>query len=327
MTKHAFVTGATGFLGVNFLQALGDAGWAITAIHRHPINHPILNELDVNWQNGSLLDLDALQRAMPREPFVAFHMAASTAQWKPQFAMQTRTNVEGTANVLSALRASQSERLVYTSSITTYGLHNSIITEDTEQRAMQSGLNYAITKYKAEQLIKDAVRQNEMDAVIVSPCHIIGPWDTHNWIQLFEHTMAETLPGVPPVSGNFAWVSEVAKAHISAAERGQSGENYIFGGPYASVLELVNEMQRQLDMAISKRALSPILLQAMVPFYRLQGFITKKEPTLTPDKVRLLLKSFEADDSKAQRELGYRHKTISEIVRETLAWINDQNNH
>lgn len=327
MTKHAFVTGATGFLGVNFLQALADAGWAITALHRQPINHPVLNHLDVNWQKGSLLDLESLRKALPNEPFVAFHMAASTVQWKPQYPMQTRTNVEGTANVLSALRGSHVERLVYTSSITTYGLHNSVITEYSEQRAIQSGLNYAITKYKAEQLIKNAVRQNEIDAVIVNPCHIIGPWDTHNWIQLFEHTITETLPGVPPVSGNFAWVNEVAKAHISAAEKGQSGENYILGGPYASILELVNEMQRQLDIAISKRALSPILLRAIEPFYGLQGFITRKEPTLTPDKVRLLLKSFEADDSKAQRELGYRHKTISEIVRETLAWINDQNNH
>ena len=327
MTKHAFVTGATGFLGVNFLQALSDAGWAITAIHRQPIDHPLLNDLDVRWHRGSLLDVESLRAALPNEPFVAFHMAASTAQWKPQFPMQTRTNVEGTANVLSALRDSKVERLIYTSSITTYGLHTDVITEASEQRGTTTGTNYAITKYQAEQLVKAAVARGDLDAVILNPCHIIGPWDNHNWIQLFEHTVAGTLPGVPPVSGNFTWVKDVAQAHIAAAEKGRTGENYILGGPFATILDVVNEMQRQLNKPVSKRAISPALLKAIEPFYRLKGYLTHTEPTLTPDKVRLLIKPFKADDRKARLELGYRHKTISEIVGETLRWLNERDQH
>ena len=326
MIKHAFVTGATGFLGVNLIKQLNEDGWTIHAIHRNPVSHPLLDTASVNWFNGSLLDPDSIRKALPDEPFIAFHLAASTAQWKPQFAMQTRTNVEGTQNILDALANSRVHRLIYTSSITTYGVHNDLISEASEQRGAETGLNYAITKLKAEDMVRQSAQKGEADAVILNPCHIIGPWDTHNWIQLFEHVKAGTIPGVPPAHGNFAWVEEVAKAHLTAVEKGRSGENYILGGPWAPILDVVNEMERQLGRPISKKALSPALLRAIEPFYRFKGLITGKEPTLTPDKVTLLIKSFKADDSKAQRELNYQHKSISDIVAETLDWMSKHGN-
>ncbi len=46
-------------------------------------------------------------------------------------------------------------------------------------------MQYAITKFEAEELVRKAIAEHDLDAVIINPCHIIGPWDTHNWIQLF----------------------------------------------------------------------------------------------------------------------------------------------
>ncbi len=321
MTKLAFVTGATGFLGAHLSKMLHDSGWKVTAIYRSQHNHPLLADLPIKWVKASLEDAESLHQALPTEPFVAFHIAASTAQWKPQFADQERTNIQGTANLLTALQQSSVKRLIHTSSITTYGYHTSVITESTPQLGIDSGINYAITKHKAELLVKEAVEKGEIDAVILNPCHIVGPWDTHNWIQLFQHVKAGTIPGVPPAMGNFTWVEHIAQAHINAVEKGRTGENYILGGPHKAMLEVVNEMERYLGRPVTKKAMKPALLLMIEPFYRMAGYISRKEPTLTPDKVKLLIKSFNADDRKARLELGYEHKPISEIVADTYRWL------
>ena len=321
MNKHAFVTGATGFLGVNLIPLLMAEGWQITAIHRSQVTHPVLKDQPINWVNTGLDNVAGLRKALPSEPFTVFHMAASTTQWKKNYQHQNDTNVTGTANLIEAVQGSPIERFIYTSSISAFGLQDGVITEKTPSQAVESGHNYSITKWQAEQLIKEECKQKKLDAVILNPCHIVGPWDTNNWIQLFTHVRNETIPGIPPASGNFAWVGEVAKAHIMAAINGKCGENYILGGPFVSILSFINEMEKQLNKKVSTKTISPILLKAIEPFYRLKGFLTNQEPTLTPDKVKLLLKSFEADDSKARSELGYQHKSIAEIVRRTLAWM------
>jgi len=324
MQKNAFVTGATGFLGVHLIEALVKDGWNITAIHRSKIEHPLLKNATVSWKEASLFDVESLKKALPDDDFTVFHLAASTAQWQPEFAMQRKTNVLGTANVIEAALYKKARRFVHTSSITSFGLHEGIITEKTPQTAKESNLEYAITKLEGEELVKKAVREQNLDAVILNPCHIIGPWDTHNWIQLFEKVLDKSLPGIPPASGNFAWVSEVAKAHITAASLGKKGENYILGGPYATMLAMIQEMQQQLSYPISSKTTPAFLLRAMVPVFTIQSFFTKKEPTLTPNKVTFLLKSLQADDAKAKLELGYKHKTMPEIVKETLAWVKNR---
>ncbi len=324
MCKTAFVTGGTGFLGVNLIHQLEKDGWDITAIYRHKVNHPLLKNANVNWVKVSLFDVDALANAMPNDEFVVFHMAASTTQWQPLFKEQHKINVEGTASVIEAALRKNVKRFIHTSSITTFGLHKATITENSKSNAQSTGLHYGITKRKAEELIEEAVKNKNLNAVILNPCHIIGPWDTNNWIQIFTHVSNQTLPGIPPSSGNFAWVEEVARAHISAIEKGAIGEKYILGGPYFSVLALIQEIQRQLKLSVSKKTTPAFLLRSMLPFYWLISKLTNKEPTLTPDKVTLLLKSYSADDTKAQKHLGYQHKSIEEIVSKTLAWKNAQ---
>jgi len=325
MTKHAFVTGATGFLGVNLVQQLSEQGWEITAIHRNKIDHPLLNKLKINWKNASLFSVKELQNAMPNKPFVVFHLAASTTQFKPEYPMQTKTNVEGTANMLSAIKNKNVEFFVHTSSIAAFGFHGGkTIDETTPMLGLESKHNYSITKLQSEKLVKKAFAETGLKGVVLNPCNIIGPWDTRNWIQLFQLVKAEKVPGIPPASGSYAYVTEVAKAHISAVTKGRTGENYILGGPTLPMIGLINEIERQFGKKISKKTTPAFILKAIEPFYRIQGFITKKEPTLTPDKVKLLIRSYNANDSKARAELDYKHLSLEKIVANTIAWMENK---
>jgi dihydroflavonol-4-reductase len=319
--KQAFVTGATGFLGVNLVKQLHDLGWQITAIHRNPINHPLLQELPVKWVHAALDDVHALQAALPQSRFTVFHVAADTAQWKPLHKRQYQTNVTGTANLIEAVQGKDLDRFIHVSSVLAYGLYPTVIKDDSPSLAEHSKHNYSITKWQSEQLVKRAIAEENLPAVILNPCHVIGPWDTNNWVQLFKAVIEDDLPGIPPAQGVFAWVEEVANALITASTKGKIGENYILGGPHLPMKELVNEIQKQLGKPISKKAHSVGFLRSIEPFFRISSWFTGKEPQLTPDKVLMLTHNLRVDDSKAQRELGYVHKTPEEIVHDTLAWL------
>jgi len=318
--KQAFVTGATGFLGVNLVNLLLQNGWQVTAIHRKPIVHPLLINKPISWVHASLDDVSSLKLAMPKSGCTIFHLASDTTQWKRNYARQTKTNVVGTKNLLAVAQEAPVDCFVYTSSITAFGLPSGLITEETPSVAKASKSNYAKTKWQAEELVREAQTRG-LKTVITNPCHIIGPWDTNNWIHLFKAVLEDNLPGIPPATGIFSWVDEVAKAHIAAAEKGKSGENYILGGPHHTMLNLVNEVQRQLGKPVSKKASPPWLLRGIEPLMRFRSLLDGKEPQLTPDKVLMLTHSLQADDSKARNELGYQHKTLPEMVEKTLAWL------
>jgi dihydroflavonol-4-reductase len=324
MNKTAFVTGGTGFLGQHLITQLVADGWLVYALHRSLKPDKSNASSSVMWVRAALDDAQKLAAVMPDVPFTVFHLAADTTQWKRNFARQTKTNVKGTRNLLLAAKTKNAERFIHVSSITAFGQHNKMIDEQTPSVAANSGHNYALTKWQAEQLVKQAVAAGEMDAVILNPCHIIGPGDTQNWIQIFRAIKDDKLPGVPPAGGNFGFVVEIAKALIVAAEKGQKGENYILGGPQLSFLQIVQEAQRQLHKPVSKKASPKALFYFVEPLMRLGSFISGKEPLLTPDKVKLITHHLEANDKKARKALHYKHKPLEEMVAETLAWLAKQ---
>lgn len=324
MQKRAFITGGTGFLGQHLLKLLVSEGWQITAVHRSALPTTLRQLPQVCWIKASLQDPNALLQAMPEEPFYLFHLAADTAQWPPLFERQTQTNVEGTRNILAAAKQKPVTKMVHTSTVAAFGAVSALISERTESTAKNSKQNYARTKWHAEQLVKEAVAKNAIDAVILNPSHIIGPGDTHNWIQLFTALIDNNLPAIPPATGNFGYAPNIAKAHLNAAKFGKNGENYILGGAHHSFLELVVEIQRQLGLPLAKKASPAWLLHTIEPLMRLGSYITRKEPQLTADKVQLLTHHLQVDDSKARNELGYTHETLSYMVETTLKWLKTQ---
>ena len=129
--KTAFVTGATGFLGVNLVALLRAEGWRVVAIHRPASRLAELRDLGVELVPGAIDDPSSLERAMPEGVDAVFHVAGNTSVWSRNDAAQTRDNVEGTRNVAAAALARGARRMVHTSSVTVYGLGDFRATEET----------------------------------------------------------------------------------------------------------------------------------------------------------------------------------------------------
>ena len=326
MPKTAFVTGSTGFLGLNLIEMLLEKGWKVYALHRKSSNLTYLDRYDVQKVVGDITDIESLQSGIPDGIDVLFHVAASTSYWKKKNISQTQINVEGTKNVIEVVLKKGISRMVHTSSITSYGLPGVPIRENTTSNALESISNYFVTKKQSEDAVQEAIDKRGLDAVIICPSHIMGPYDFQNWVQMIHLVHSDSLPGVPPGKGPFSHVREVARAHITAAETAKPGERYILGGVYMSFLEVINIMQEKLNRKKSKSVTPRWVLQLGVWWYSfLSLFNNSKEPDLTPEKLMLVSADIQADDSKARQELGFRHLPVNEILEDCITWLKKEN--
>ena len=63
--KTAFVTGGTGFVGLNLVAHLTQSNWQVTALHRSNSDLTQLKKYPVNLAEGTIEDASPLERAMP----------------------------------------------------------------------------------------------------------------------------------------------------------------------------------------------------------------------------------------------------------------------
>jgi dihydroflavonol-4-reductase len=73
----AYITGGTGFVGLNLIQRLTQEGWDIRALHRSSSDLTYLSRFDAARVVGDVTDRASLERSMPENVDVVFHVAAA----------------------------------------------------------------------------------------------------------------------------------------------------------------------------------------------------------------------------------------------------------
>lgn len=321
----AFVTGATGFVGLNLVEQLVAAGWDVTALHRPSSDLTRLRRFPVRLVEGDLGDPDALERAVPPEVGAVFHVAGNTSMWRRAAARQTRDNVTGTANMVAAALAARARRFVFTSSWNAWGwvLGAEALSEEMPQRGRDSWIPYDRSKALAEEEVRKGMARG-LAAVILNPAHIVGRYDAHNWARMIRLVHQRRLPGVPPGAGTFCHAEQVALAHIAAAGRGRVGENYLLGGADATFLEMVRIIGELAGRKVPQRALPAPLVKALARIYAVRGALAGREPDLTPESAALVTARVRVASRKAETELGYQAVPLRRMLEDSYRWLGQE---
>ena len=314
----AFVTGATGFVGINLVRELLAERWRVVALHRSGSDSTHL--AGAEFVEGDILDAESLRRAMPDGVDVVFHVAGDTTLWSRNRDRQMRVNVIGTRNVVETAIEKRVRRLVQTSSIAAYGHHDVRVNESTASTALDSPIHYARTKRLAEIEVERGIALG-LDAVLVNPSHIVGPYDASNWSRMIRLVRDEKLPGVPPGGGSWCHVREVVRAHIAAAERGKRGDHYLLGGTDATFLEAVKTIGKITSRKVPDKTMKPFLLHAYGTVSEWVSLITGREPDVTREGAILVCENVVADCSKAERELGYKAVPLRTMFQDCYEWM------
>ncbi len=113
MTRTAFVTGGSGFLGRHVVEQLADQGWRVVALHRPTSDVRALGTYaGVELAEGSITDAASLERAVPEGCDAVFHVAGNTSLWSGGNAQQTLENVDGTRFVVETCLKKKVGRLI-----------------------------------------------------------------------------------------------------------------------------------------------------------------------------------------------------------------------
>jgi len=324
LSQHALVTGASGFVGSNLVQQLLQQGWQVSAFCRASSDLRDLPSSDIDIHHGDVTDAGSVSKAVANKPDCIFHTAADTSVWRGHRQRQWQVNVEGTRHVVAAAREHDIGKLVYTSSFATWGLQPQRFDETSEPDVSVHWIHYIRSKAYARDIVLDAVAEHGLNAVLLCPGHILGAHDRHNWSRLLIMLARHKLPGVPPGSGAFADVEEVAKAHVRAAAVGRAGEQYLLGGAEVSYLHLLQQAARVLQVSAPSRTTPAWLLKTAATLLHWQSQFTDKEPRITPEGAAMVCAHMQCDSSKAQRDLDYRITDIDKLLRKTLHWLQQE---
>src|SRR5262250_721073 len=240
------VTGATGFVGANVARLLVADGYRVRVLARPSSSLEALSGCPVEIFRGNILDPETLAPALAGCGLV-FHVAADYRLWAKDAGEIYRNNVDGTRTVLEACERAGVGRVVYTSSIGTIGhpRDGGPGTETTPVRLGDMIGPYKRSKFLAERVAEEYAARG-LPVVIVNPSNPIGAWEvkpTPTGQMVLDYLLRRMVVTLD-TGLNLIHVSDVARGHLLAAQRGRVGEKYIVGCENHSLTDIFRMLER-----------------------------------------------------------------------------------
>ena len=318
---RCLITGASGLVGANLVEAAAQHGYAVRAMIRKNSSLKALQGLNYESAFGDVTDAASLEAAM-RAVDIVFHVAAVATYWKADVQQMYHVNIEGTRNVLQAARAAKVKRVVFTSSVSALGqpAFGKTLDETATFNLRPEQFHYAYTKVLAEGVVCEFVKDG-LDVVTVNPTIIMGPRDV-NLIggAMVTEAAKQYLFYYPPGGTNMVDVADVCAGHLSAAERGRAGERYVLGGEnlwYKDLMGVINDAVGKPRPWLRMPAAVLRAIAAPVDWARRQF---KLQLPIDGQQLRLSAETFWFDSTRARTELGFTSRPFVETVQRTYEW-------
>ncbi len=316
------VTGAAGHLGNVLVRELLSKGENVKALVLPGEDLRSLEGLDIECIEGNILCKDDLRRAFEGIDTV-FHMAALVAITTDQEDLLKRVNIDGTQNVIEVVKEMGVNRMIYTSSI--HALERVPdgvgIDETLKFDANNMAGAYDRTKAAASLLVLDAVRSG-LDAVIVCPTGVIGPYDFRR-SELGE-VIIDWMKSKPSISmqGHFDFVDvrDVAQGHILAKDSGKTGELYLISGEQTEISTLRSLVQSAMGIKTHEIKFTAPIAYLVAPIAELYYRITKTRPKFTRYSIETLQSNSQISSTKAKQQLGYQPRNVAVTIKDTVQW-------
>ncbi|MDR1485546.1 MAG: NAD-dependent epimerase/dehydratase family protein [Planctomycetaceae bacterium] len=340
--ERIFVTGGTGFIGSKLTAELLRRGFLVNVLTRNPkklsgasvdVASVDSSNVDVaNYVCGDVTDVDSLRRGMSGCKYV-FHLAAYAKNWARDSRSYDEINIFGTRNVFNVAAECGVERVVWTSTIVTFGPTAAGVVGD---ESMTRANDIFFTEYERSKTAMErealGLAAGGFPLVIVNPTRVYGPGlmsESNTVTQLISMIRNGKMPVVFNHGrnvGNYVYVDDVVSGLILALERGGVGERYILGGENVSLGELfamVDKVDEVKRFRWGIYYLTPFLI-AYISQWAANVFGCY--PIFTPGWVKTFLADWVFSSKKAETELGYKPISFEEGIRKTCQWLDENKN-
>lgn len=265
--KKALVTGGAGFIGSHIVRRLIESG----------IRTVVLDDLSVGKREyvsdgaeliiGSVCDSNTVHRALS-EVDVVFHLAArvSIRDSFRGFVQDVENNVMGTVNLLRCIEGSPVKKLIFASSMATYG--NAKYLPINEEHPLDPTSPYGISKLASEKYVLHFCQYLGIDSVILRYFNTYGAGQTFTpYVGVITIFIQKLLRGENlPIFGDgrqvrdFVSVDDVAEATMLALKYVGKGRIFNVGtGIGTTVNSLADMLKRALGASNQIEYLPPQL--------------------------------------------------------------------
>ena len=326
MPKRVLVLGAAGFLGEHVVHQLAAADINVIAAVRtgsaFAFASPRVQVAPDNFDDPTFV------RSLLDQVDAAIFSAGRT--WQPGLAMNEyhRQNVPIAQTFFNALGDRPAMRVVFTSSLSTVGgsIEPRVYAEESGRDGIREDLLNAYDRAKIaceEAALSSAKRRNQV--VILNPGLLLGPGVTPGSNLAAPFQLLWLCQGKLPfyVNGGVTLcdVRDVARAHVSALTRGQTGQRCILGGHNIDRTQYYRRVARLTGLRPPMRLPAWLVTSAMTVTDGL-GFLTAGllgGPVHRSFARTQCLHYFGGSD-RAEKELGYTLTPLETTLLEMLRY-------
>lgn len=319
---QVLVTGGSGFLGAWVIRRLLGDGHQVRVLVRPASDRRELAGLDCEYVFGDVTDPASLVAACAGQNAV-FHLAGLIAYKRSQRAAMEKINVQGTANVIAAVEETGVQRLVHLSSVVAVGAGftpDQVLNEDSPYNVGHLDMGYFETKRQAEALVRAAVAQGRVDAVMLNPSTIYGPGDARKGSRKMQLKVAQGRMKFYTSGGvNVVPVENCVDGIVRGWLQGRPGERYILCGQNMTIKELFTIIAESAGVPAPKLRLPDWVLHAvgitgdaLTSLGYPMGISRENAYTAT------MYHYF--DSAKAQRELGFTPGDSRQAIEASVRW-------
>ncbi len=314
---NILITGATGFVGKPLCDALSQRGHKIRKALRTPgsggdstnaaVESAVVGDItpQTDWSRA-LVGVDTVIHLAARVHVMQERAANPLAEFR-------RVNVAGTEQLARSAAAAGVKRLVYVSSIKVNGEATRGGYKFTEEDKPAPEDPYGVSKWEAEQALRQIASETGLEVVTVRPPLVYGPEVKGNFAQMLR----AVRKGVPlPLASvrnrrSLVYVGNLADALIACATHPDAaGQTYLISdGVDVSTPELLRQLANGMGLQARLVPFPPTLLHAVAALLGKGGQADR------------LIGSLQVDSGKIRRELNWLPPySLQQGLQATAQW-------
>jgi dihydroflavonol-4-reductase len=316
------VTGANGFLASNVVRELNRRGYGVRAMVRSTADLRSLSGTVYELFYGNITSIvHAAEAAKGCD--VVIHIAADTSQYYTNVDSYKEVNVLGTLNMLEAALKNKVKRFIFVSTANTFGFgtKSNPGNENMPPKYPFTSSGYAMSKMKAQDLVLEYANSGKLEALVVNPTFMIGPYDTKpSSGKIITMIYNRKFVPVPTGGKNFIHVADVAAGICNAIEKGKTGSCYLLSNENLSYSEFYAKLAKVSGKPYIQIKLPPWFLNVLAILSKHATRFGLKSD-LNPVNARILCVDNYYSSAKAVSELLLPQTPVDIAIADACDWF------
>lgn len=131
------------------------------------------------------------------------------------------------------------------------------------------------------------------------------------------------LPAITKGGYNIVDVRDVAEGIVLAIDKSKNKESYLLTGEYIPVKDLIGLAAKVSNKKPVNKKVPHFVIKIASPFIELHYKLRHKKPLFTGFSMDCLMQNSNYSNKKAQAELGYKTRPITDTMNDTINWMKE----